>query len=230
MKNKRLLFTLSLIINLIVFMLMAHTLVNNFRTDILRDSDMLEAGGWISFRYFTMLSNVLAAIGAALVAAFDAKALILDENKIPRWVLILKYAGTVAVTLTFITVVVFLSPMVEVMGYGYFSLFRNENFFLHFLNPVLAIISFICFERIENFKFSETLYGVVPTVLYSFLYLPMVVFVGEENGGWPDFYMLTFGGIMWVVPISLVVMYGATFGLAVAERAIQKAIAKKICK
>lgn len=229
MKNKKLRFTLSLIINLVIFMLMAHTLINNFRTDILRDSDLLEAGGWVSFRYFTMLSNVLAAIAAALVAAFDAKALISDEEKIPRWVLILKYAGTVAVTLTFVTVVVFLGPMVEAMGHGYFKLFQNENFFLHFLSPILAIISFVCFEQIENFKFTETLYGVIPTVLYSFAYLPMVV-IGKENGGWPDFYMLTFGGHMWVAPISLIVMYGATFGLAVAERAIQKAIAKKICK
>lgn len=229
MKNKKLRFTLSLIINLVIFMLMAHTLINNFRTDILRDSDLLEAGGWVSFRYFTMLSNVLAAIAAALVAAFDAKALISDEEKIPRWVLILKYAGTVAVTLTFVTVVVFLGPMVEAMGHGYFKLFQNENFFLHFLSPILAIISFVCFEQIENFKFTETLYGVIPTILYSFAYLPMVV-IGKENGGWPDFYMLTFGGHMWVAPISLIVMYGATFGLAVAERAIQKAIAKKICK
>lgn len=229
MKNKKLRFTLSLIINLVIFMLMAHTLINNFRTDILRDSDLLEAGGWVSFRYFTMLSNVLAAIAAALVAAFDAKALISDEEKLPRWVLILKYAGTVAVTLTFVTVVVFLGPMVEAMGHGYFKLFQNENFFLHFLSPILAIISFVCFEQIENFKFTETLYGVIPTILYSFAYLPMVV-IGKENGGWPDFYMLTFGGHMWVAPISLIVMYGATFGLAVAERAIQKAIAKKNCK
>ena len=229
MKNKKLRFTLSLIINLVIFMLMAHTLINNFRTDILRDSDLLEAGGWVSFRYFTMLSNVLAAIAAALVAAFDAKALISDEEKLPRWVLILKYAGTVAVTLTFVTVVVFLGPMVEAMGHGYFKLFQNENFFLHFLSPILAIISFVCFEQIENLKFTETIYGVIPTVLYSFAYLPMVV-IGKENGGWPDFYMLTFGGHMWVAPISLIVMYGATFGLAVAERAIQKAIAKKICK
>ena len=229
MKNRKLRFTLSLIINLVIFMLMAHTLINNFRADILRDSDLLEAGGWVSFRYFTMLSNILAAIAAALVAAFDAKALISDEEKLPRWALILKYAGTVAVTLTFVTVVVFLGPMVEAMGHGYFKLFQNENFFLHFLSPILAIISFVCFEQIENFKFTETLYGVIPTVLYSFAYLPMVV-IGKENGGWPDFYMLTFGGHMWVAPISLIVMYGATFGLAVAERAIQKAIAKKICK
>ena len=229
MKNKRLRFTLSLIINLIIFMLMVHTLVNNFRTDIVRDTRLLDAGGWVSFRYFTMLSNVLAAIAAAIVSAFDAKALVCEEENLPRWVLILKYAGTVAVTLTFVTVVVFLSPMVEAMGYGYFSLFRNENFLLHFLSPVLAILSFILFERIEDFKFIETLYGVIPTVLYSFVYLPMVV-IGAEKGGWPDFYMLTFGGHMWVAPISLIVMYGATFGLAVAERAIQKAIVKKINK
>ena len=227
MKNKRLFSVLSLIINIVIFMLMVHTLLNNFRTDILRNTEMLDAGGWVSFRYFTMLSNILAAIAAVIVAGFDVKNLIRDEYAFPRWVLILKYAGTVAVTLTFVTVVVFLGPMVQALGYGYFTLFKNENFFLHFLSPVLAIVSFICFERIENFKFIETLYGVIPTVLYSFAYLPMVV-IGKENGGWPDFYMLTFGGHMWVAPISLVVMYGATFGLAVAERAAQKAIAKKL--
>lgn len=226
MKNKRLFSALSLIINIVIFMLMVHTLINNFRTDIVRDTKLLDSGGWVSFRYFTMLSNVLAAIASIIVAGFDVKNIVSDEHTFPRWVLLLKYAGTVAVTLTFVTVVVFLSPMVEAMGYGYFSLFRNENFFLHFLSPVLAIVSFICFERIENFKFIETLYGVIPTVLYSFVYLPMVV-IGQEKGGWPDFYMLTFGGRMWVAPISLIVMYGATFGLAVTERAIQKAINKR---
>ena len=50
-----------------------------------------------------MLSNVLAAIAAIIVAGFDVKNIVSDEHTFPRWVLLLKYAGTVAVTLTFVT-------------------------------------------------------------------------------------------------------------------------------
>lgn len=228
MKNQRTKAILSILFNTVIFMLMVHTLINNFRTDILRDTALLDAGGWVSFRYFTMLSNLLAALASGLFVGLGVNNIIRDKYEYPRWALFIKFSGTVAVTLTFVTVVVFLSPLVESMGFGYFSLFRNENFFLHFLSPVLAIVCFVFFEPIDNFKFVESLYGVIPTVLYSFVYLPMVVFVGEENGGWPDFYALTFGGKMWVIPISLVVMYGVTFGLAVAERAAQIAIGKKL--
>ena len=45
MKNKRLFSALSLIINIVIFMLMVHTLINNFRTDIVRNTKLLDSGG-----------------------------------------------------------------------------------------------------------------------------------------------------------------------------------------
>ena len=57
-----------------------------------------------SFRYFTVLSNVF--------CAFTALILLLSElfGAMPAWAVALKYMGTVAVTVTFLTVCLFLLP------------------------------------------------------------------------------------------------------------------------
>lgn len=225
MKRQRIFNIVSLLCNALIVAFTMHCVINVFRVQLMAtNSETLEATGWVAFRYFTVLSNVLMAIAALIFIVFNVKNAFNDTYEFPRWVLYVKYVSTVAVTVTFVTCVVFLGPIVmPLVGYSFFDLFVNENFFMHFFTPAFAIVTCICFERIKEFKFVETLYGLIPTVVYSLVYMPMVL-----TGGWPDFYGFTFGGTAWAIPISLIAMYGMTFGLAVALRASQKAIAKKL--
>lgn len=224
MKRKRVFNVLSLLFNALIVLFTVHCVINVFRVQIMGNDGALEATGWVAFRYFTVLSNVLMAIAALIFIVFNVKNVINDGYAFPRWALILKFASTTAVAVTFTTCVVFLGPIVmPLAGLTFFDLFVNENFFMHFFTPALSIAAFVCFERVENFRFAETLYGLAPTVVYSLVYVPAVL-----TQVWPDFYGFTFGGIPWVVPISLLAMYGMTFGLAVALRASQKAVAKKL--
>ena len=85
-------------------------------------------------------------------------------------------------------------------------------------SPVLAIISFVFFERRDKIKFNTTFLSVVPTILYAIVYTIMVVFVKPEYGGWPDFYGFTFGGRMWAAPISAILILLVTFAIAVLLR------------
>lgn len=228
MKNKRILNVLSLIFNICIVFFTVYAISFNFRNDIVRDESWFGFIGLKSLRFFTNLSNIFVAIASSILLAFNIKNLVKDEYSYPKWLILLKFTSTVAVTVTFLTVVFFLGPLTAIYGEtGYFSMFAHNNFFLHFLSPVLAIVSFILFERLDDFKFKYTVFGIIPIFLYSIVYFIMVVLVGETNGGWPDFYGFTFGGYSWAAVISVIVMFSATFAFAVCIRALQKRLNKK---
>ena len=223
MEKKRLFNALSLLTNVVIFFVTLTVVVESFRPDIVLESKLLIAGGWNLFRFFTVQSNVFAAIMSAITVGFNVRNIVKDEYVFPKVLMRFKFAATTSVTVTFLTVIFFLSPMFALGGKGYFTLFEGNNFFLHFTTPVMAILTFILFERTEM-KFVETLYGVLPTFLYSILYV-LTVAVFQV---WEDFYGFTFGGKVYMIPIFLVVMYGATFGFAVALRALQKLCMKRV--
>ena len=62
--------------------------------------------GLAALRYFTILSNLFCALAAL------ALALTLLGGFAPRWIWLWKYVGTAAVTVTLLTVLVFLGPAV----------------------------------------------------------------------------------------------------------------------
>ncbi len=227
MQRKRLFNVLSLIINLAIIFFTVDANLYNFRTDIIRNDLVFGFDGVRSFCFFTVLSNVFLAISCAIVLFFDVKNAVHDEYKLPVWAFKVKFAATVSVTVTMLTVIFFLAPISAFSGRGYFALFTGNNLYLHFLSPLLALITFIFFESIEEFGKKDALLGIIPTAAYSVVYIIMVVFIGEENGGWPAFYGFTFGGRLWLSPVSAVLLLGATylFGLGIFK--IKTGIAKK---
>ena len=91
-----------------------------------------------SFRYFTVLSN--------LFCAFTALLLLLCElfGAMPAWVATLKYMGTAAVTVTLVTVFVYLLPVTRSLR-GLLDAW--PELVMHLITPVLAILSFLGFEQ-----------------------------------------------------------------------------------
>ena len=170
-----------------------------------------------TFRYFTTDSNLLMAVIALVYAGFNVLCLFRPETAEPKWLHILKFTGTTAVSVTFVTVVIFLGPTAAMKSgaRGYFRMFEGNVFFLHFLCPLLAIVSFTLLERGPRLSVIETLWALIPTVVYSIIYYIMVVKAARP---WPDFYGFTFGGKMWAVPFSVLGMYTLTFGLATLLR------------
>ncbi|MBQ8451923.1 MAG: hypothetical protein IJ538_04030 [Clostridia bacterium] len=218
MKKERTLNILSLIFNFAIVLITINSIAYAFRTDIIRQNSYFEFDGFLSLRFFTNLSNILVAITSICVLIFNIKNAVRDEFKLPRWAVIFKFVGTVAVTVTFLTVACFLSPGIAFNGGNYFILFKGNSFFLHFLTPVLAIISFVFFEKTEKFSFRFVFLALIPILVYGIVYFVMVVIVQ----GWPDFYNLTFGGKNWMAPISAIMMLLATFAFASLEWLSQK--------
>ncbi len=175
--------------------------------------------GFGRFVYFTVDSNVLAALALAVAMPFKIRRL-KSGKMLPTAVTALCFTGASAVTVTFLTVVLFLGPL-----YGYGSMYAGNNLFLHMICPLLAVVSFI-FDCGGEKRLDPRLTpaGALPTLIYGAVYFIMVIVVGRENGGWADFYGFNMSG-RWY--ISIVVMLAATYAAALALWALQRAYLRR---
>lgn len=131
------------------------------------------------FRSFTCLSNMLCALTALATALAGL------TGTIPEWVRMLKYIGTAGVTLTILTVFLFLAPSIG-KGWQEILLQGVENTFMHLLTPLTALLTFCVFER-NGMTFAQSLLGMVPIALYGPLYMYKVL-LAPEGKRWDDFY------------------------------------------
>ncbi len=131
---------------------------------------VLVSAGLRSLRYFTILSNLLAAAAAIIY--------LLNLNRITRNIKVLKYVAAVSVGLTFLVVLVFLGPL-----FGYVFMFTGVSFWLHLIVPVLAMTEFILSNDVEM-KRRDNMIAVIPMFLYGIFYLGNILINGI--GEWPD--------------------------------------------
>ena len=149
MKRERVFNVVSLILNICIVIFVSMMMWIAFRSDFVHDDAWFGFTGWQSLRFFTVLSNIFLAITCIIMIVFNVKNIVHDTYRFPKWAFILKFMGTVATTVTLLTVVLLLAPMWELQGDGYFTLFEHNNFFMHFVNPVLGLITFIFLKEIK---------------------------------------------------------------------------------
>ncbi len=202
---------LSLVLNLVLFVLVACCLAVFFTRG---GAGNMRVYGKYCFQFFTVDSNVLAAVAALLLAAAQLRSL-RGGGEPPLWTVALKYVGTVAVSVTFFTVVCFLGPV-----FGFRGMFAGNNLFLHLICPLLAIFSCFLLETQPPLRFRSTLLGLLPTLVYGAIYVVMVVF----RRRWYDFYGFNMGG-RWY--LSAAMMLIATYLLALGLWALRRAAGKQ---
>ena len=167
-----------------------------------------------TFCMFTVNSNILCAASCAfsLIQTLRGRSF---ENKAA---MLFRYAGTAAVTVTMMTVLLFLGPL-----YGYASMFSRWNLWLHLLGPLLAVVSFVWLERDGTFPEKKQLpLSMLPVIAYGIVYLVMVVVLGKDKGGWPDFYGFNGRG-KWYLSYVCMLAGTALIGLVLRKlRCVQK--------
>ena len=178
-------------INILIFVITAISFLFCFRKDGRWD---LRAGKK-SLRFFTILSNLFCAVSALLWVLSSS-----------YWAWLLKYVGTVAVTVTLLTVIFFLGP-----NMGYKPLFSGKDLYLHLCGPLLAIVSFCFMECQFALSFSLSLLGILPVIIYGFVYLVEVVILKN----WEDFYGYNKDG-KW--KISMAAMFAGGFAACMLIR------------
>lgn len=216
MKNAKLRNAVSLVMNAAVFLMVLCALIWFFLPDGTDGVGNMTHGGAAVFRYFTVDSNVLAALACLLMIPYNIKSIRRGEDAIPAWALTLKLIGTVAVMLTFAVVMLYFIPLV---GFGA-GLLSGANLPLHLLCPLLAMLSFCFLERGLFVTKTRLLLGIVPSVLYGTVYLINVIFLET----WEDFYFFNVGGFWY---LTYLVFPALTYLLALAIRAIHNHFDKK---
>ena len=95
----------ALIINLLTFVLVCYCLSVFFTRG---GEGNMQVFGKYCFMFFTVDSNILAALAGLILACVQLRSLMGGGKGVPLWIMALKYVGTVAVSVTFFTVVCFL--------------------------------------------------------------------------------------------------------------------------
>lgn len=139
--------------------------------------------GLSTFCMFTVNSNILAASSMIMIIPYTLDGLRKHNYFLPRWVVVLVYAGVTAVALTFLISLCVLAPVK-----GFRLIFSGSRFFLHGVCPILAVVAFCFFMSSQRLSFTDSLIALIPVFIYAVVYTVMVVVIGEEDGGWNDFY------------------------------------------
>ena len=170
----------------------------------------MQVVGSTCFRFFTIDSNILCAITCAIMLVFNIRRL-KDNNLVtPQWAVIAKLLGMNSVMVTFIVVVIGLTPMNMIMnGKPLFDLFTENSFFLHFLCPVMAFISVVIFEKYDDFDKKYMWLELVAVIVYGIVYFTMVLILKE----WEDFYGFAAGGKIYIMWIPIVAIIGIAIGI-----------------
>ena len=192
-----------------------------------RGDGNMSVTGLYAFIYFTVDSNLLSAVCGIVTAvcAFRAMGMVRRRQKegdslpdvFPRWAVLLQYSGTAAVSVTLLTVLLFLGP-----NLGYASMFAGKNLYLHLICPILSIITLCFLIRAYKISMAETSISVLPTFFYAIVYVRQTVFLGYENGGWHDFY----GFNHWNTwPLAALIMLLGTWIIGLVLRAVHNRFA-----
>ena len=194
---------LPILIDLAIFLLTALAFLDCFRVP---EGGWSAARGLAALRFFTVLSNLFSGF-TSLLMAFAL------FGQVPRWLWLLKYVSTHTVTVTLLTVLVFLGPSL-----GYREMFRGRDLYLHLIGPLLAVLSFCFLERFYPLSFAASLLGLLPVAAYGLFYLYRVVLCPEKKR-WEDFYGFNKTG-KW--PISFALMFLGAFAICLLLRLLTK--------
>lgn len=153
--NKRL--CISLILNVLIAVFEIIAVILTFT----------EYGNFTFFKYYTQDSNILLGISCVIMAVFKVRSL-RSGKEVPYSAKLFSYIATCCTTLTITVVLALLIPNAGGYTMQNFSSYMLEGsaLFMHFVCPVLALVSFIIFEDVQ-LSFLHTLYALIPTLIYA---------------------------------------------------------------
>lgn len=162
-----------------------------------------DATGEPLLHYFTFLSNLMNAVGAAFMIPYAVDGITKKRFSVPRFVALFQFSGAICVTITMLTTLCFILP-VQGLKFAY----ADSGFWLHLFCPISTLILFQCVETGISLTRREGLMALIPYWCYMVLYFIKVIVIGQENGGWTDFYMTQ---AFWPAWVSLILMLAIGF-------------------
>lgn len=189
----------SLIINAVIFILTVFASFLMFTGIKITNGaePILETTKLGMFKFFTVDSNLFMGIVSLIF--------VIKNKSITKNMYRLKLMSTTAVSLTLIVVLAYLAPISQ--G-GLKSMLQNSNLFFHLIIPVLSIINFTIFENTNKLKIKDTLYGLIPTIIYAILYVINLIIHIENNEILPkyDWYWFAQNGILQAILTAITII------------------------
>ena len=93
---------------------------------------VLGKNGFLSFIYFTMISNTLAMLSAAFTIPFAVDGIRKKRFTLPRWIALMHYSAAISVTVMLLCVICFISWVSPDDAFG------GANIITHIFCPVLS--------------------------------------------------------------------------------------------
>ena len=175
--------------------------------------------GMGTLKMFTTLSNIAAAFSAAMCLPFQIDGLRRDRYRLPSWIVVVMYVGTVGVFLTFFSAITIISIYQGFVK----TMLSKSGLFLHTINPILITVLFVLTISDTRIKFSYSFISMIPIVIYMIVYFIMV-FVAKV---WKDHYH-TNSVMPW--PLSLLLMMSISFGVTQFIRVLHNLTNKHVTK
>ena len=190
-------------------------------------------GGGSVFFFFTVQSNIFIIAMALIFLVNEIVVLVTNKGFINQTLRHINYVATVAITVTFLVFFTMLAPL---MGVDYLLSFNN--FSLHAIVPILAIIDFIIFDTDINLTYSNSLLATIAPISYVIFVYVGAIFKLQygENLYYPYFFLdfetngflfeKGFGIIPWIL-LLLAGICGLDCLYCFIIKARQKSIFKK---
>ncbi len=168
--------------------------------------------GLQTFCMFTVNSNIFMGVSMFLTLPYTIDGLRNGYFRLPDWLVRLLFVTATALSLTFLVSLLILAPVK-----GFVLIFTGSRFFLHGLCPILAIVTFCFVLKDLHIRFAGAFLCLIPVFIYACIYYTMVAVIGEERGGWNDFY-----GFLTRIPpwISMSAFLPVTFFIATGLRVL----------
>ena len=191
-------------------------------------------GGKAVFLFFTVQSNIFIILMALIALINEIVSLTLEKPFMNQILLHIKFVATVAITITFIVFFTMLAPS---MGVDYLLSFNN--FSLHAIVPILAIVDFIIFDTDIKLTYPKSLVGTAMPLYYViFVYIGVPLnfqygqdlkfpyfFLDYDTNGF--FFEKGFGVILWII-VMLIGICGLCLLFCFFIRLRQKAVNKAL--
>ncbi len=153
----------------------------------------IQSAGFMGGKYLPLYFTVQSNITIILISAVFLINELVRKKFVNQFWYILKYIFTVAITITFLVFFTMLAPM---MGADYLLSFNN--FSLHAIVPILALIDFFVFDRDIDLTYPKSLFGLAMPLYYVIFYFCGVPLgVEYAAGSTAPYFFLDFGSIGW---------------------------------
>ena len=216
MENKKI--KVITVLELVTFVFMLFALISIF-TDFRFMADVPRMATIPYLMTYTGLSNLLIGLVCLICALYR---IIYKVDALPKWLFILKVIFLTQITITFVITAAYLSPH---LGADWWKLYANASFFNHFLTPVVAISSFLIFEKKGEMNWYHCFLSFVPIILYAIMYSINVYTHLNPDGSTSltyDIYGFFRHGLGIFVLFSMG-FFGGSFGISTLYRIENKA-------